>query len=204
MTALKAIVLSAILVATANTSISEPMRIGSDEVLRGHFVQERHFKDFSKPMPSVGSFVLAPGQGLIWRSEKPFSFITVITAKGMVQIVEGRETSRMVTTKVEFLARLNDILGRTLGGDWAALESSFLVTRELNSSDMNLTLIPKKIGDITPEQIKRISVRANRFVEEVEIVRADGDRDHLTFSGQTLSAAPLEADEIALFAEVNR
>ena len=68
------------LVCLPGMASAQTLEVG--QVLRGHFVQERHLKGFNAPLRTEGSFVLAPGKGLIWRAEKPFAVTTVITAAG--------------------------------------------------------------------------------------------------------------------------
>ncbi len=85
------------------------------QVLRGRFVQERHMRGFNAPLRSEGHFVLAPGKGLIWRAEKPFSVTTIITAAGLVQEAGGTETLHLPSAKLPFLSRLYDLLGGGAG-----------------------------------------------------------------------------------------
>lgn len=192
--------LAALLLLLAGSAVhaAEPPTLKDGELLRGRFVQERHLKGFDKPARSEGSFVLAPGRGLIWRGETPFAITTAITPAGIVQAVEGQETMRLSAARVPFLARLYDMMSGAMEGDWQGLESDFVVAR----SPGTVTLTPRRRDDGQP--IRGITARLGRFVEAVEILRPDGDRDHLTFRDQTVTAAPLSAEETAVFARAGR
>ncbi len=164
------------------------------DVLRGRFVQERHMQGFAKPIRSEGSFVVAPGRGLIWRAETPFAVTTVVTPAGLVQSVNGAETTRLAAARLPFLTRLYDMMAGALAGDWRALEGGFAVTR----TGDRVALAPRKADDATAAQIAGITVRLGRFVEQVEITKPNGDMDRLTFTDQVLNAAPLDAAETAM------
>ena len=99
------------------------------QVLRGHFVQERHLQGFNAPLRTEGRFLLAVDKGLIWQAEKPFAITTVISPAGLVQQVGGDETMRLPSSRLPFLSRLYDMLGGALGGDWRSLEHDFAVEK---------------------------------------------------------------------------
>ncbi|CAA7626550.1 outer membrane lipoprotein carrier protein LolA [Magnetospirillum sp. UT-4] len=164
------------------------------EVLRGHFVQERHLEGFKAPIRSQGRFTVVPGQGLIWRAETPFAVTTVVSPAGVVQSVAGTETTRLSAARLPVLARLYDMMAGALAGDWGALERGFTVSR----AGAAITLTPRGSDESAAQQISAIRARMGRYVERVEIVRPNGDFDRLTFFEQVVSASPLTADEAAL------
>lgn len=178
-------------------------RIAEGEVLRGRFVQERHLKGFAAPLRSEGTFMLAPGRGLIWKTEKPFAITTVITAAGLVQEVNGNQTLHMPAAKLPFLSRLYQMLGGALAGDWRALEDDFILAREGDEENWRLGLTPRKT-DVMTMPFRSIAVAGTRFVNEVTLTKPDGDFDRLTFLDQVLSAAPLSADESLALDAVTR
>jgi hypothetical protein len=172
--------------------------IGTGEVLRGGFVQERHLKGFNAPLRSEGHFVLVPGRGLIWRVEKPFAVTTIITAAGLVQQVGGNETMRLAAARLPFLSHLYEMLGGALGGDWHALETDFTVARSGDAAGWQVHLTPRKTDDPLAMPFAAISAKGGRFVETVEMIKPDGDADVLTFLDQALNGTPLDADESAV------
>jgi hypothetical protein len=171
--------------------------LAEGEVLRGHFVQERHLQGFAQPVRSEGSFVLVPGRGLIWRAEKPFPVVTVVTPAGLVQSVGGTETTRLPASRLPFLTRLYHMMGGAMAGDWRALEGEFTVAREPAGKATRITLTPRRADDPTATAIKSIAATVEHYVETVDIVRPGGDFDHLTFSAQVLSSGPPSAAESA-------
>lgn len=173
---------------------ADPAVLKDGDVLRGRFVQERHLQGFTQPIRSQGSFVIAPGRGLIWRAETPFAVTTVVTPAGLVQNVNGTETNRLAAARLPFLSKLYDMMAGALGGDWRALDGTFAITRQPG----RVLLAPKGADDPVAQQIAGISARLGRFVEEVEITKPGGDRDRLLFTDQVLNARPLDADEAAL------
>jgi len=177
-----ALVLFAAAAASAQT-------LSEGEVLRGRFVQDRHLAGFAQPVRSMGSFVLVPGRGLIWRAESPFPVVTVVTPAGLVQSVDGTETTRLPAARLPFMSRLYAMMAGAMAGDWRALEAEFTVTRQAG----RITLTPVRPGDATA--IQSIGAVVGRFVDEVDIVRPGGDFDHLVFTGQSLTAGPPGADE---------
>ncbi|MBI2241912.1 MAG: outer membrane lipoprotein carrier protein LolA [Magnetospirillum gryphiswaldense] len=173
---------------------ADPAVLKDGDVLRGRFVQERHLQGFAQPIRSQGTFVIAPGRGLIWRAETPFAVTTVVTPAGLAQSVNGTETNRLAATRLPFLSKLYDMMAGALAGDWRSLDGTFAITRQTG----RVMLAPKKADDPVAQQIAGISARLDRFVEEVEITKPGGDRDRLLFSNQVLNARPLDAEEAVL------
>jgi len=190
---IRLLVLLAVLL-TGGLARAEPAMLKDGDVLRGHFVQERHMQGFATPIRSEGTFVIAPGRGLIWRAETPFAVTTTVTPTGLVQSVDGTETTRLAAARLPFLTRLYDMMAGALGGDWRALDGVFSVTR----SGDRVSLVPQKPDDPTASQIAGITARLGRFVEAVEIKKPNGDFDRLAFTEQVLNARPLDAAEAAL------
>jgi hypothetical protein len=175
---------------------AEPVTLKPGEILRGHFVQERFLVGFAQPLRSEGSFVLAPGQGLIWRGGKPFAVVTVISAAGMTQSLGGKETMRLSAVKAPFLARLHDVMAGAMAGDWRALDGDFLVV----SQNDGVVLTPRR-ADLL-QSVKSIQAHIGRFVDAVEVEKGEGDRDRLLFSQQNVDRGPLSEDEAAAFAAI--
>jgi hypothetical protein len=169
------------------------------EVLRGRFRQERTIKGFDRPLVSTGDFVLAPGHGLIWRTETPFAIITVITPSGLVQQVGGVETNRLSTARLPFLANLYDMLGGALSGDWHALRTQFDVTQHGDAARWDLVLVPRSGPDPATMPFRSITLQGGRFLDQVSIVRPGDDSDQLRFTDQALGAGGLSQAETALF-----
>lgn len=180
----------------ADPQIGEPLKPG--EILRGHFTQERSLQGFQAPLKSEGTFVVAQGKGLIWTVEKPYPTTTVITPDGLVQEARGNETLRLPASRVPFLTRLYDMLSGTMTGDWNAMKTQFSVETSGTSDDWTLQLRPKSGGD-TNMPIAEMRIQGGRYVDDVDMHRPSGDRDHLQFHDQTVGSGPLSEAETKLF-----
>lgn len=178
--------------------------LGPDEFLRGQFVQERVLQGFAAPLRSEGSFVLAPGQGLIWRAEKPFSVTTVMTQAGLGQQSEGETTLNLPASRAPFLAGLYDMLSGALAGDWRGLERDFVIEKSESEGKWILQLTPRHGAASDAMPIVSIEVSGAAFVEHVEIVKQGGDQDNLSFLAQQRSKRPLDADEVQLLKAVGQ
>jgi len=191
------------IVSTIAVSADVSQRIAEGEVLRGRFIQERHLRGFAAPLRSEGQFLLAPGRGLIWKTEKPFAVTTAITESGLLQEVNGSQTLHMPAAKLPFLSRLYRMLGGALAGDWLGLEDDFTLAREGSDDNWQLSLTPKKTDEMTMP-FRSIAVKGKRFVDEVTLTKPDGDLDRLTFFDQVLSSAPLTTNEAFALTSVGR
>ena len=167
------------------------------EVLRGTFSEERQLKEFKAPLRSTGHFIVAPGHGLIWSVETPFSITTVITPSGLMQETGGNQTMNLPAQRIPFLLNLYDMLCGALAGDWTALSQQFTISKSGDDAHWQALLSPLKKDD-TSMPFSSIRATGGQFVEQIELHKEDGDADILTFSNQKLSTSPLTAREIAM------
>jgi hypothetical protein len=181
--------------ALARAQQTGPVPLRPGDVLRGHFVQERHLSGFAGALRSEGHFVLAPGRGLIWQAETPFAVRTVITPAGLTQRVGEEETLHLSAARIPFLARLADMLTGTLAGDWRALEQDFTLSRSGEAAAWQVVLTPRRAPDPTTMPFARIVVTGGALVDSVEMSRPGGDTDTVRFTDQAVSRAPLSEDE---------
>ncbi len=188
--------------AVAATGFAEPPQpraLQPGEAITGRFVQERHLAGLASPLRSEGSFLLSVGRGLIWRGEKPFATTVVITPAGILQLVNGSEVQRVPSARLPFLAHFYDMLSGALAGDWTAMEHDFIIDRKSEAQGWNIALKPRHPDDPVAAQLQSISISGVKFVDAVEIRRASGDWERLTFQGQALSSAPLAPEDAQFF-----
>jgi hypothetical protein len=178
-------------------------RLDVGQVLRGRFVQTRQLQGFARPLVTEGQFVLAPGQGLIWRAETPFAITTVMSPAGLSQEMDGTETFHLPAQNVPFLRRLYGMLGGALSGDWSALDTDFAVTRSGDTASWQATLTPRaESSPVMPFQT--ITARGSCFVDAVDLVKPGGDTDRLRFRDQSVAKDPLTTEEQATLTSLTR
>lgn len=182
---------------------AQSLTLASDEVLRGHFTQQRFLQGFNAPLTSTGSFILAPGRGVVWRGETPFVVVTVMGPGGLVQRVSGGATTHYPASRLPAIVRLYEIFGAALSGDWRKLESIFEVRREGTESDWKVTLAPLRSGE-GGLPLRQVVVRGGRYVDSVEVMRINGDWDRIEFSRQAPSRAPIDAETSELLDAAGR
>jgi hypothetical protein len=171
----------------------------AQEAIQGRFMQERHLAGLAAPLRTEGRFLLVAGKGLIWRGEKPFATVVVITPAGIVQIIDGREVQRLAAARLPFLARFYDMLSGALAGDWSAMDRDFAINRQGDGKNWKIVLRPLHADDPAAAQLQSITVRGAAFVEKAEIHRAGGDWEQVEFLDQARSSAPLAPEDARLF-----
>jgi hypothetical protein len=168
------------------------------QTLHGRFVQERHLQGLAATLKSSGSFVLAPGKGLIWRIEDPIQTTTVITPAGIRQIINGSEVQRIDAAKLPFIAHFYDMLNGALMGDWTAMRHDFAIKTTGARGAWRTVLTPLRPEDPIAGMLASIVVSGGKMVDSVDINRTNGDSEHMAFLDQTVSSAALSGDDARL------
>jgi hypothetical protein len=182
----------------------EPQPLGAGEILRGRFVQERVLQGFDGPLRSEGTFVLAPGSGLIWRTEKPFAGMTLMTQNGLAQQSNGAMTLNVPASRAPVVAGLYDMLTGALAGHWIGLEKDFVIEKSEAEGKWHLRLKARGGGRTDAMPIIEIRISGGSFVDSVEIVKQGGDLDRLLFAEQQRETTALTSQEAALLNSVGR
>lgn len=172
----------------------------SGQSLHGRFEQTRNLKGISATLKSSGSFVLVPYKGLVWRVEQPIQTITVITREEVRQIINGNYVQSIEAARVPLIRHFYDMLGGALMGDWSALRHDFAVKATGDHEAWHTVLTPLHSDDLITGAISSIVITGGAMVDRVDISRANGDSEHLTFLEQNISSMPLSADDTQLLA----
>ena len=172
--------------------------LAAGQILHGRFVQVRHLKGLASPLKSDGTFVLAPGSGLIWRIEDPIKTTTVITPAGIRQIINGSEVQHIDTAKAPFVAHFYDMLNGALMGNWEAMRHDFAVKTTGDRGAWRTVLTPLRPNDPIAGMIASIVITGGKMVDGVEINRANGDSESMRFLDQAVSDAGLTDDDARL------
>jgi hypothetical protein len=168
------------------------------QTLHGRFVQARNLKGISSTLKSEGTFVLAPGKGLIWRIEDPIQTVTIITPDGIRQIINGSEVQRIDAAKVPFISHFYDMLDGALMGDWNAMLHDFAVQTKGDRAAWRTILTPVRPNDPIAGMLASIVISGGKMVDGVEISRANGDSERIAFLDQTVSGVALSGDDARL------
>lgn len=195
-------VLAAALLA-APKAMAQKLSLAEGETLRGRFVQQRFLQGFAAPLTSTGSFILAPGRGVVWRGETPFAMTTVMGPAGLVQKVTGGATTHYPASKLPAIAQLYEVFGAALAGDWAKLSPFFSVQRDGAEQAWTVTLMPLRGGE-EGLPLSRVVVKGGRYVGSVEVARANGDSDRIEFHGSTPSREPIDRETSELLDTAGR
>ena len=172
--------------------------LASGQTLHGRFVQARNLKGISSTLKSEGTFVMAPGKGLIWRIEDPIQTVTIITPDGIRQIINGSEVQRIDAAKVPFISHFYDMLDGALMGDWTAMRHDFAVQTKGDRAAWRTILTPVRPNDPIAGMLASIVISGGKMVDGVEISRANGDSERIAFLDQTVSGVALSGDDARL------
>tara|TARA_R110000787_G_scaffold44210_3_gene108491 strand:+ start:25443 stop:26051 length:609 start_codon:yes stop_codon:yes gene_type:complete len=182
------LLISVALLASSVAVRAAPLTLGEGEALMGRFQQERYLRGFDKPIRSSGEFFLLPKDALIWQTETPFDSRMVIDKEGLSQGMNGAEVTRLGFKQFPAFKLLRDTLENSLSGNWAPLEEMAGEKLQPSEEQFSLRFSPKDSGLSLP--FAYLNFRISDFLDVVEIVKSNGDRDVITFSDQRI--APVE------------
>jgi hypothetical protein len=174
-------------------------RVAQVPVLRGQFEQQKRISGFKNPLRSQGSFLLARDQGVVWTTAKPFPSEVVLTRDRILSRQrDGSARTEMDARQQPALRSVNLMMFALMSGDVAALSSRFDIRVQAQGQDgWQMTLRPKP-GALA-RSFASIALTGDRYVRDVEIVEANGDRTQLRFLDLREAPARLSADEAKRF-----
>ncbi|MEX1036439.1 MAG: outer membrane lipoprotein carrier protein LolA [Sneathiella sp.] len=182
--------LIAVAIAALSVSVrAAPLTLKEGEALMGRFEQARYLRGFDKPILSSGQFFLLPGDALIWQTKTPFSNRMVIDGDGLRQGMNGAEVTRLGFKQFPGFKLLRDTLENSLSGNWAPLEEMAGARLHPSEGSFSLRFSPKASGLSLP--FAYLNFEIGDFLDVMEIVKSNGDRDVITFSDQRI--APVDA-----------
>ena len=153
-------------------------QLADAQVTEGRFVQQRQLAELPEPLRSSGEFLFARGLGVHWHTLKPFEAEFLLTPTAMALSGETRPATRIDLSNQPGLRLVSELFLAMFALDLEALEAHFTVTVEPARKGWALALEPR---DAAMTAIaKRVQVRGTRYVEEVEMVDARGDRTRIT------------------------
>jgi outer membrane lipoprotein-sorting protein len=174
-------------------------RIAQVEVLRGGFEQEKRVAGFDNPLRSQGRFLLARGKGVVWTTLKPFPSEMVVTRERILSVDgAGNRKVEADASQQPALREINAMMFALVDGDISVLASRFdIAAQALPGTAWSLTLTPKAAA--VAKLFARIDLRGDRYVRQVSLTEANGDRTTLKFLDLSETPARLSADEAQRF-----
>lgn len=174
-------------------------RVAQVPVLRGDFEQEKQISGFKNPLRSQGSFLLARDKGVVWTTAKPFPSELVLTRDRILSRQrDGSTRTEMDARQQPALRSVNLMMFALMSGDVEALSSRFDIQVQARGEDgWQMTLRPKP-GALA-RSFASIVLNGDRYVREVQIVEAGGDRTRLEFLNFREAPARLSVDEAKRF-----
>lgn len=172
----------------------ESVRAGmaQTEVLRGGFESTRHVAGLKDPLRSTGRFVLARGQGLLWRQEAPFPVSFTVTPLFLRQQVQGAAPRTLQAAENPAAALLGNVLLAVFSGVPPGGEDGFATRFEvLSETAWRLALTPTHPP--LNGMFRTVRVTGARWIEQIELVNTQGDRTVIRF--HDVSASPVELSD---------
>lgn len=166
--------------------------------LYGRFVQERHLNGLTAPLKTTGDFVVAPSLGIIWRSLDPVASVTVITPQGIRRLVDGKEVQRISSARFPAFAKLYDALDRAMIGDWSALAKDFTIACTGDHKAWRVVLKPIRSEGPLRARLAWILLTGGGRIDQVDIMRANGDSEDVEFLNQVVANTQLSASDAGL------
>lgn len=184
--------------AHAQAGLAERLRkrLPGAAVQRGQFEQLKTVAGFKHPLRSQGDYLLARGQGVVWRIREPFVQTLVLTPEAL-RSEAGPQRSRLDERNAPGLAQVNRILFALLAADLDALAQGFEASGQVPDQGLwTLHLVPREAT--LARWLREVTLQGDQQVQRVRWQEAGGDVTELRFAPQP-GPAQLTAEEAARF-----
>jgi hypothetical protein len=174
-------------------------RLVQEPVVRGAFEQRKLVKGFRHPLVSGGSFVVARGRGVLWRTQEPYASSLVVTRDRVLARQADGTVARVLNATEEPAVRIiSETLFGVMAADVALLAQRFSAEGELAGRDgWRLALLPRDPG--LARWVRRVELEGDRFLRTVRLHEGSGDQTDIRMSRHATDTA-LRADEEVQFA----
>jgi hypothetical protein len=180
------------------TTLAAPAaELSNAKVLTGKFIQRRYLKGLERPLISSGDFVLARGEGILWRTSVPFPSEFVLGAQGM-SLRDGEARTVVSSAEHPGLRAALEMFFSLFALDVERLADSFELYGDSAGDHWRVGLRPRAGG--LAQVFDHAVIGGGRAVERIELFTAGGDRTEIEFSGVETHAA-LDASDAARFRE---
>jgi hypothetical protein len=166
-------------------------------VLCGRFDQSKQLAGFKRPLLSNGRFCVVTNKGVLWRTLQPFPNTLRLTREEIVQTQGERVAMRLDARQEPTVRAINGVLFALLIGDLSQLDGLFETDGSVHGKNWNVTLKPREPG--LARILGNIQLDGGRYVKNIAIIEANGDRTSIVFSDMVSGDAALSADEAKSF-----
>lgn len=167
-------------------------------VVRSDFKQKKSLVALKKPIISTGNYIFSSEMGLYWNIGAPVNTTYVLTDDYMIERQKGFK-SKVVTPKEQpAIFGLTEVFEAIFVGDLDRLSKDFAIHFVGSSSSWTIGLIPQR--GLLQKMFKRVVLKGDSTVREVQLFEGNGDSTHLKFLQTVREPATLSATERRLFA----
>lgn len=173
-------------------------RFRSQPIVRAHFSQQRHIKDFVQPLLSEGQMIIARDHGLLWQQTAPFPMLLLLNAEQMSQSISNQPAEIITLKNNPQLFQFNSLLRALFQADRQQLERQFrLDFQDHGDQRWQLTLTP--ISSPLDKIFTRIVLNGQTWLNQIDIYDGQGDHTTITLSEQRTTPDQLTDEEHQLF-----
>lgn len=154
----------------------------NQNVLQGHFVQQKMMAGFPKPLTSNGVFTYHPQKGIDWETTAPLPSRMQLTTQAItLQNQFGQQALTSQTHPV--IGVIGTLMMSLFSADMTILKEHFEVTIHNRSNDWSLTLKPK--SQIVLTLFQSMQIDGNQYPETIKMIEKTGDETHIRFDRVT-------------------
>lgn len=164
-------------------------QLGGPEVVRGHFIQEKHLRALPQPLTSRGTFVLAREHGLLWLLERPLQQDYRIDDQG---IARRTEQGWQFVAQQSATAQQNRLFLAVLKGDSSGLRQDFELSLSGSAETWSLQLTPRSV--LLKQVFNAIVISGGERVLRIELQETQGDSTVLRLENNRADQALSDAE----------
>ncbi|WP_167772655.1 LolA family protein [Ramlibacter henchirensis] len=174
-------------------------RLVNEPVVRGGFEQHKTVKGFRNPLVSSGDFVVARGQGVLWRTRQPFASTLVVTRdRVLARQADGTVVRRLNANEEPAVRAVSETLFGVMAAEFSALAQRFQIDGEsgTGAGEWRLALLP--LQPSLARWVQRVELQGDRFLRSIRMHEASGDQTQIRLARHATGSA-ITADEEAQF-----
>lgn len=171
--------------------------LDASPVILCEFTQTRRIASLKRPVVASGRLVFARGKGVWWQIERPYRFAYLLASDRVTEVsASGERVSRHVR-EVPGMAQAGRVFDALLRADLATLRTLFVVVPQGSAARWQAELKPR--NPQVAAFVTRLAMKGGRFVEEIELEEANGDRTEIRLRNAhgASELAPADAAEFA-------